>query len=95
MRTLLIGALAATLVGCSYPSLPQASMDACMDATGLSRLNMTAASRPVEPAPASSKTNSATTKVKSTIATKTDEPSIAHVRDRSQPAEKKAKSTII
>ena len=95
MRTLLIGALAATLVGCGYPSLPQASMDACTDATGLGRLNMTAASRPVEPAPASSKTNSVTTKVKSTIATKTEQPSIADVRDRPQLAEKKAKSTMI
>jgi hypothetical protein len=95
MRTLLIGVLAATLVGCSCLLPPQASMDACMDASGSGCLNGMAVSRSIEPAPASSKTNSATTKVKSTIATKTDEPSIAHVRDRSQPAEKKAKSTII
>jgi hypothetical protein len=66
-----------------------------MDASGSGCLNGMAVSRSIEPAPASSKTNSATTKVKSTIATKTDEPSIAHVRDKSQPAEKKAKSTII
>ena len=94
MRTLLIGALAATLVGCSYPSPPQASMDACMDATGLSRLNMTAASRPVEPAPASSKTTSETTKGKPAVAAKTEQRATAHVRDRPQLAEKKAKSTM-
>ena len=95
MRTLLIGALAATLVGCSYPSLPQASMDACTDATGLGRLNMTAASRPVEPAPASSKASSATTKGKPVAAAKTEAPSTAHVRDRSRLAAKEAKSSVI
>ncbi len=93
MRTLLIGVLAATLVGCSCLLPPQASMDACMDASGC--LNGMAVSRSIEPAPASSKTNSATTKVKSTIATKTEKPSIADVRDRPQLAEKKAKSTMI
>jgi len=95
MRTLLIGVLAATLVGCSCPLPPQASMEACTDASGSGCLNGIAVSRSIEPAPASSKTNSAATKVKSTIATKTDAPSIAHVRDRPQLAEKKAKSTVI
>ncbi|WP_247780169.1 hypothetical protein [Bradyrhizobium sp. 170] len=95
MRTLLIGVLAATLVGCSCLLPPQASMDACMDASGSGCLNGMAVSRSIEPAPASSKTNSATTKVKSTIATKTEKPSIADVRDRPQFAEKKAKSTMI
>jgi hypothetical protein len=51
-------------------------------------------SRSIEPAPASSKTNSTTTKVKSTIATKTEQRSTAHVRDRSQLAEKKAKPAM-
>ena len=95
MRTLLIGALAATLVGCSYPLPPQASMEACTDANGLGRLNRTAASRPIEPAPASSRTSSETTKVKPAVAAKTEQPSTAHVRDRPQLAEKKAKSTVI
>ena len=94
MRTLLIGTLAATLVGCSCPS-PQASMEACTDANGFGCLNRTAASRPIEPAPASSKTNSATTRVKPTIAAKTEEPSTAAVRDSSHLAEKKAKSAVI
>ncbi|WP_244608217.1 hypothetical protein [Bradyrhizobium algeriense] len=95
MRTLLIGVLAATLVGCSCLLPPQASMDACMDASGSGCLNGMAVSRSIEPAPASSRTSSATTKVKSTIATKTEKPSIADVRDRPQPAEKKAKSAMI
>lgn len=95
MRTLLIGVLAATLVGCSCLLPPQASMDVCMDASGSGCLNGMAVSRSIEPAPASSKTNSATTKVKSTIATKTEKPSTADVRDRPQLAEKKAKSTMI
>ena len=92
MRTLLIGALAATLVGCSYPLPPQASMEACTDANGFGCFNRTAASRPIEPTPASSKTNSATTKAKSTIAAKTEEPSTAHVRDRPHLAAKKGRS---
>ena len=95
MRTLLMGVLAATLVGCSCPLPPQASMEACTDPNGFGCLNRMAASRPIEPTPQSSKTNSAATKLKSTIATKTEEPSIAHVRDRPQLAEKKAKSTVI
>ena len=85
MRTLLIGTLAATLVGCSYPWPPQASMEACTDANGLGR---TAASRPIEPTPASSRTKSETTRTKSTSAAKTEEPSAAHVRDRSDLAAK-------
>ncbi|MEH2541256.1 MULTISPECIES: hypothetical protein [unclassified Bradyrhizobium] len=95
MRTLLIGVLAATLVGCSCLLPPQASMEACTDASGSGCLNGMAASRPIEPAPASSKTHSATTKVKSTIATKTEKPSVADVRDGHQPTEKKAKSATI
>ncbi|WP_249130106.1 hypothetical protein [Bradyrhizobium sp. AUGA SZCCT0283] len=95
MRTLLIGVLAATLVGCSCLLPPQASMEACTDASGSGCLNEMAVSRSIEPTPASSRTNSAATKVKSTIATKTEQPSIAHVRDRPQLAEKKAKATMI
>ena len=95
MRTLLIGVLAATLVGCSCPLPPQASMEACTDPNGFGCLNRTAASRPIEPTPASSRTSSATTRVKSTIAAKTEEPSSVVVRDRPQLAEKKAKSTMI
>jgi hypothetical protein len=95
MRTLFIGVLAATLVGCSCPLPPQASMEACTDPNGFGCLNRMAAGRPIEPTPQSSTTNSAETRVRSPIAAKTEEPSIAHVvRDR-PPAEKKAKSSMI
>jgi hypothetical protein len=95
MRTLLMGVLAATLVGCSCPLPPQASMEACTDPNGFGCLNRMAASRPIEPTPQSSKTSSAATKIKSPIAAKTEEPSATDVHDRRQPTEKKAKSTMI
>jgi len=95
MRTLLIGVLAATLVGCSNSLLPQASMEACTGPNGFGGLNKMAASRPVDPAPTSSKTHSATTKVKSTIAARAEERSTAAVRDSPQPAEKTPTSTLI
>ena len=95
MRALLIGVLAATLVGCSNSLLPQASMEACTDPNGFGGLNKMAASRPVDPAPTSSKTHSATTKVKSTIAARAEERSTAAVREKPQLAEKKPASTVV
>jgi hypothetical protein len=95
MRTLLIGVLAATLVGCSSPLSPQASMDACADPNGFGGLNKMAASRPIEPTPASSRTSSTATRVKSATVAMTEEPSTAAVRDSSHLAEKKAKSAVI
>ena len=95
MRTVLIGVLAATLVGCSYPLSPQASMEACADSNGFGSLNNMAASRPIEPAPASSRTRSATAKVKSATVAKTEERSTVAVRDRPQPAKTEPKSTVI
>ena len=93
MRTLIIGVLAATLVGCSYPLSPQASMEACADPNGFGGLNKMAGSRPVEPAP--SRNRAATAKVKSAAAAKTEERSTAAVRDKPQLAEKKAASSVI
>ena len=93
MRTLLIGVLAATLVGCSYPLSPQASMEACADPNGFGGLNKMAGSRPVEPAP--SRNRATTAKVKSAAAAKTEERSTAAVRDKPQLAEKKAASSVI
>src|ERR1700682_6231954 len=95
MRTLLVGALAATLVGCSCLSPPQASMEACTDANGFACFGWMAASQPIEPKPASFKTNSATIEIKSKIAAKGDKPSSAHARDRAHLAVKTAKSTMI
>jgi hypothetical protein len=54
-----------------------------------------AASQPIEPKPASFKTESATTEIKSTIAAKTQKPSSARARDRAHLAMKTAKSTMI
>jgi hypothetical protein len=54
-----------------------------------------AASQPVEPEPASSKTDSETAETKSTIAAEPKKPSSAHARDRAHPAMKTAKSTTL
>ena len=95
MRVLLIGALAATLVGCNCLLPPQASIEACTVANGFACFDRTAASQPIEPEPVSIKTNSATIEVKSTIAAKTEKPSSAHASDRAHLATKTAKSTMI
>ena len=93
MRTLLIGALAATLVGCSCLLPPQASIEGCTGGNGFACFDRMAASQPIEPKPASFKTESATTEIKSTIAAKTQKPSSARARDRAHLAMKTAKST--
>ncbi len=95
MKALLIGVLAATLVGCSNSLLPQASMRACTDPDGFGGLHKMAANRLVDPAPTSSKTHSATTKVKPTIAARAEERSTAAVRDSPKPAQKKSTATVI
>jgi hypothetical protein len=95
MRMLVIGALAATLVGCSCLLPPQASMEACTDTNGFACFDRMAANQPIELEPASFKANSATIDIKSTIAAKTERPSSAHARDRAHLAVKTAKSTMI
>jgi hypothetical protein len=67
VRALLIGALAATLVGCSCLLPPQASIEGCTDANGLACFGRTAASQVTEPRPTSFKTDSAPIKIKSAI----------------------------
>jgi hypothetical protein len=81
MRTPLIGALAATLAGCNCLLPPQAAMESCTDANRFSCFDRAAASQPIESEPASFKTNSATTEIKSMVAAETEKPSSAHVRD--------------
>jgi hypothetical protein len=93
MRTLLIGALAAALVGCSCLLPPQASIEGCTDANGFACFDRMAASQPIELKPVSFKTESATTEIKSTIAAKTQKPSSARARDRAHFAMKTTKST--
>ena len=95
MRALLIGALAATLVGCSCLLPPRAGMESCTDANGFACFDRTAASQPNEPEPASFKTDSAKPEIKSTIAAKTKKPSSADARDRAHLAMKTAKPTMI
>jgi len=92
MRTLLIGALAATLVGCSCLLPPQPSIEGCTDVNGFACFGM-AASQPIELKPASFKSESAKTEIKSTIAAKTQKLSSARARDRAHLAMKTAKST--
>jgi hypothetical protein len=95
MRTLLIGALAATsVVGCSCTILPSAGSDTCTDASGAACLNRMAASPPVEPE-ASSQSGSAAAESKSATAAKPEKPPSAHARDRAHPAKKTAKSTTV
>ena len=76
MRSMLIGALAATLAGCSCLLTPHASMEACAD--GLACYDR-AAAEPIKPGPALA--NAATTKVKARIE-KTEKRSSADARDR-------------
>ncbi len=95
MRRLLIGALAATLVGCNCLLPPQASIESCTDANRFVCFDRTAASQPIEPEPASFKSESPPAEIKSTIAAKTEKPLLAHARDRARLAMKPAKSTVI
>jgi hypothetical protein len=95
MRTPLIGALAATLVGCSCLLPPQASMEACTDANGFACSDRMAANQPIEPEHASFKANSETIKVKSAIAAKTEKLSSAHAGDTAHLATKTEKPTTI
>ena len=93
MRRLLIGALAATLVGCNCLLPPQASIESCTDANRFVCFDRTAASQPIEPEPASFKSESPPAEIKSTIAAKTQKPSSARARDRAHLAMKTTKST--
>ena len=93
MRTLLIGALATTLVGCSCLLPPQPSIEGCTDANGFACFDRMAASQPIELKPASFKIESVTAEIRSTIAAKTQKPSSARARDRAHLAMKTTKST--
>jgi hypothetical protein len=91
MRTLLVGTMAATLVGCSCLLPPQSVMDACTDANGLACFDRTIASQPIELKPASFKASSATKKAKIAAMEKL---SSDDDRDKHHLATKKAKSTM-
>jgi hypothetical protein len=71
-------------------------MDACTDPKGHGGLNKMAGSRSIEPAPASSKASSTTTReAKSAIAAKTEERSTAAVREKPRLAEKQPATTVV
>src|SRR6267378_3239476 len=93
MRTLVVGTLAATLVGCSCLLPPQTVMEACMDPNG-SACFKAVASQPIEPKPASFKANSAPIKAKTAIAEKTEKPQSDDDHDRPHLATKTAKSAL-
>ena len=103
MRTLVVGTLAATLVGCSCVLPPQTVMEACMDPNGLACFKAVA-SQPIEPKPASFKANSAPIKAeqsdpvitiaKTEIAAKTEKLPSDDERDNAHLATTKAKSTM-
>ena len=103
MRTLVVGTLAATLVGCSCLLPPQTVMEACMDPNGLACFKAVA-SQPIEPKPASFKANSAPIKAeqsdpvitiaKTEIAAKTEKLPSDDERDNAHLATTKAKSTM-
>ena len=94
MRTLFVGALAVTLVGCSCFVSPQAGIEACTGAGGgFACFDRTAVGQAVEPQPASFDADSATPRIKSRIAARTEKPSSAHTRDKTRLAMKTAEST--
>jgi hypothetical protein len=66
-----------------------------MDPTGFGCLDRTAPSRLIEPTPAPSRTSSATTRVRSTVTAKAEEPSTARVRDKPPLIAKQAKPAVI
>ena len=93
MRTLLFCALAAALAGCTCLLPPQARMEECTDTKGFGCFDRTTARQPTEPEPAAFKANSATIKVKSTIAERMEKLSSAHAR--AYLAKKTAKPILI
>jgi len=93
MRTLVVGTLAATLVGCSCVLPPQTVMEACIDPNGLACFKAVA-TQPIEPKPASFKANSAPIKAKTAIAENTEKPPSDDERDNAHLATTKAKSTM-
>jgi hypothetical protein len=91
MRTLLIGVLGATMVGCSCPPLPrQVSMQGCTDASGFACLGSATAGQPLEQEHASSNENSGKTKTRS--AARTEKRSSVHARDKTDLVMETAKA---
>jgi hypothetical protein len=95
MRTLLIGVLVATVVGCSCPPLPrQVSMQGCTDANGFACLDRTTVGSSIEQEFSALTANSATPKTK-TVAAKAEKRPAAHVRDKAHPVAEKTEPTVV
>ena len=92
MRTLLIGALAATLVGCSRQPPPQAATGSCTGTNESARLERTAGP-PIKLA--TFRINSAAMDTKSASARKPENSSSAHARHGARLASKTTKSARI
>jgi hypothetical protein len=92
LRTLLIGALAATLVGCSRQPPPQSATESCTGTNGFACLERTAGP-PIKLA--TSRINFTAPHAKSASARKTQKSSSAHARHGARPASKAAKSITI
>src|ERR1700731_1747026 len=92
LRTLLIGALAATLVGCSRQPAPQAATGLCTEANGVACFERTAGP-PIKLA--SLRINSAAPYSKSASTWKTEKPSSDHARLGAPLASRAARSTKI
>jgi len=97
MRTLLIGALAATLAGCSCLAPLQTplhvAMNECTDENGFACSDWIAPSPQIDPRPAALKIEPVTKKAKTKVAAKTN-PSSAHVDGKADLVSKTAKSKI-
>jgi hypothetical protein len=88
MRTLLISALAASLIGCTCLAPPEASFREC---TGFACFDETAGGRQISPKPVASKGDPAARPVK-TVAAKTENSSSAQFGNKADPVTKRAKS---
>jgi hypothetical protein len=89
MRTLIVGALATTLVGCSCYLTPQSGLDACAGADGFACLDRNSTARRwTTPEPSSS---DASTSEKATRRAATMKRLSAHSSDKTVPAWKAAK----
>ena len=97
MRTLFIGALAVSLVGCSCFVSPRAGVEACLGAggNGLACFDRTAIAQATEPEPPSSDTNSARPRIKSKVAARAQGLPSAHGRQEVRFVMETAKPTVI
>ena len=95
MRTLIVGALAASLVGCSCYVPPQSGFEACTGGVACYDGNVAPShlSRATEPDPSSVDKAPAGSNEKTAIAARTAKPSSAHADKSSRHASQSSKST--